>query len=211
LRHLQFQHNSQKALLCFPRGDILKVESRFLKITVVVQQIPDLKVGYALLNYVRHLVTAGVSGAESREFLSLPKDTPVTGTDRIPHFAEPTALHNIRFCYADSTRTSYRMIFHFTGGREDLWRGISACMQVFRQLTAVIIAIEPGGFVTVARATPGAAEEITQRTFPSMLAEQLEEEFAGGENELDLMQLHNARITSIDLAAFLATAAAAGS
>lgn len=178
-----------------------------MKITVVVPHIPDAQRAYALLNLVRHIVTAGVKGPDSREYHSLPKDTPVNGTEAIPRFSEPTGLHNIRFCHADSTRTSYRMVFHFTGGREDLWRGTSACMRAFRELTATIIAFDAGGFVTVARVTPGAAEEITQRTFPDVLAGQLEEEFVGVEDELDLLQLQGSRLDSIDLNSFLAAAA----
>ncbi|TVR65953.1 MAG: hypothetical protein EA427_17095 [Spirochaetaceae bacterium] len=180
-----------------------------MKITVVVQQIPDEKTAYALLNFVRHLVAAGANGAESREYQALPKDTPVDGTNRIPRFSEPAALHNTRFSYADSTRSSYRMVFHFTGGREDLWRGTVACMHVFRDLTAVIITFESGGFVTVAKANPGAAEEITQRTFPEVLADQLEEEFAGLQDELDLLELRGPRLDSIDLAGFLDATAGA--
>lgn len=174
-----------------------------MKITVVVQDIPNGETAYSLLNFVRHVVVAGVNGGDSPEFHALPKDTPLEGADRTPSFQEPTVLHNVRFCCTDTACDSYRMIFHFTGGRDDLWSGTLACMQTFSHLKAVIIAIEPGGYVTVARADPAVSREISQRVFPAILADQLEIEFAGVDDELVFLQLQDDELFSITGADFL--------
>jgi hypothetical protein len=174
-----------------------------MKITVVVQQITDLATAYSLFNYVRHVVAAGNHGSDSKEYLSLPKDSDLDGAGSIARFSSPSVLSNLRVRYADNARTEYRAIFHFTGEHEGLWRGTALCMSAFSSLNAVIIAFEPGQPITLARVFPGTSEEITTRTFPAMLADQLEQEFVGTEDELDILKISSEEVLAMDREGFV--------
>ena len=174
-----------------------------MKITVVVQQISELATAYRLFNYARHVVVAGNHGGDSKEYLALPKDSDLDGAGMVAPFSSPSSLNNLRVRYTDATKREYRAIFHFDGEQEGLWRGTALCMSAFSSLTAVIIAFEPGQPITLARVSPGAPEEITTRTFPPMLADQLEQEFAGIEDELDILKIPSDQVLVVNKEGFV--------
>lgn len=168
-----------------------------MRTTIVVQKIEDPHRAYDLFNFVRHLFVIGKHGRTSPEFRALRKDSPLDGLDTVGPFTEPTYFRNARCSFADPSRADYRVIFHFDGSREDLWAGTAVCMNAFPALTAIIITFDPGGPVTVARVRPGNTEKITTRVFPEILADQLEEEFAGTTDELDIVRLEGEDLLSV--------------
>lgn len=168
-----------------------------MKITVVVERIPDAVVLYRVYNFIRHVVVAGTMGAKSSEYAELPKDSDVSGAEETGAFAGTPEFHNACVRHSDESRTGFRLILHFSGLQQDLWDGTAVCIDRFLELAAVIIAIETGGSVTVARAEPGESRQLTKRAFPAMLAEQLEQEFARTGDELDILELPRNRLYSI--------------